>query len=184
MPKPSETPADQDALIEDMGAAHSDVEFDTSSLAFDLRDALIETIKRMPQPWGQTPEGGQRDIAAALEHTSRDIVRRVVELVRSNGESSIRALLVGYTEKDGGVQATLKIKTFEAEESAAAILGLHRAVGKHVLMMVASAEDFARDRHNPNVNPDAPGLDFESGSDAAQGDAENGWAGANDADAQ
>jgi hypothetical protein len=172
MPKNTAEQAESDddrsqALIDEMENAHDDVELNNDSLVFDLRDALLEVVKRMPQPWGQTPEAGQRDIAAALEHAADAVVAKAVDLIRANGAESIRALLVSYAEKGGDVTASLKIKPYTVEDSENAILSLHRASGKHVLITVASAADFKRERTDPKTDPDAPPLDFEAGSDLA-----------------
>jgi hypothetical protein len=151
-------------VIDQLEAAADAIEFNTQSLVFDLRDGIIEFLKRMPKPWGITPFDQQQDIAAAAEHVAKEMVRRAVEAMASDGRTSIRALLESYTEKDG-IKVTLKVKTFSEDEALAAVIGLHKAQGKHVLITVASADDYAEDRRDPPTMPDQPGLGFEAGTD-------------------
>lgn len=141
-----------------------DVKFDTGSMVFDTRDAMLEFIKRLPKPWGITPFDQQADVAAAVEQFSKDLVRKIVEAVRADGRSSIRALLVSYAEKEG-INVQLKVKTHSAEESLKAVIALHQAQGKHVLIMVASADEYQEGQRGPELQPDQPGLQFEAGSD-------------------
>lgn len=151
-------------LIERLESAADAVEFDGDTLVFDARDAVLEFVKRMPKPWGITPFDQQQDIAAAAEQFGKDLVRKIVEAIASDGRTSIRALLVKYDEGDD-IKVTLKVKPFDEAESEAAIVGLHRARGKHVLITVASADDYAGERRDPDLQPDAPELSFDAGND-------------------
>jgi hypothetical protein len=138
--------------------------FNTRSMVFDVRDAVLEFIKRMPKPWGITPFDQQQDIAAAAEQFGRDLVRQIVEAVVVDDRTAIRALLVKYDEADD-IKVTLKVKALGTDELEAAVVGLHRARGKHVMITVASADDYAEDRRDAELQPDQPGLHFEAGSD-------------------
>lgn len=136
----------------------------TSGLVFDVRDFLLDQIKARPKPWSATSQDEQRDIAAACEHIAKELVRKVIEAIASDGRTSIRALLVSYGEKDG-IEVKLKVKTFDDDEALAAVVGLHQAQGKHVMITVASADPYAGDRREAQTEPDAPELSFEAGSD-------------------
>ncbi|MFL6864065.1 MAG: hypothetical protein ACJ8DZ_13810 [Allosphingosinicella sp.] len=158
-------------VIVRLAATGEDISIDARSLVFDLRDGILEFLKRLPRPWEQTPFDQQRDVSAAAEQVAKEMVRRAVEAIASDDRTSIRALLVKYDEGDD-IKVTLKVKAFSTEESEAAVLGLHRARGKHVLITVASADDYAEDAREPSaVRPDQPDLGFEAGTDQDLADA-------------
>lgn len=142
------------------------------TLVQDCRDIMLDLFKSRPKPWSAMSEESQRDTAAALENGMRDIVRKIVETVRSDeGTQPIRALLEGYSEKDG-IKATLKVRSFSPEEELAAVVGLHKARGKFVLVTVASVDDYNGSR-DAQTDADQPDLDFEAGDpdgDEPEGD--------------
>jgi hypothetical protein len=165
----------------DGGAREAEVsaaqaEFDAMSEAIDLGEDggkvvasatlwVIELFKRRPKAWDQLSQAEQRDLASGIEHNVKELVRHVVEAVARQGRDPVRCLLVGFTDKGDDIKVELKVKAFTPEENEAAVLGLHRARGKHVLVTVASADDFhdepARDESEPDQRP----LEFESGTD-------------------
>jgi hypothetical protein len=124
---------------------------------------FVDLYKSRPRAWDQLSQDEQRDLSAALEHNAKELVRQVVEAIARNGREPIRAVLESYTEKDG-VKVSLKVKTFSEEEALAAVIGLHKAQGKSVLITVASADDF-NDGPVDVTEPDQRALGFESGSD-------------------
>ena len=179
--KKSQTQPDtEDQLPGDGGAREAEVETaidkvgnlaDTIDLGEDQGKVVAETAafflelyKHRPKPWGELSQAEQRDLAAQLEHNAKELVRHVVEAIARDGRDSIRALLESYTEKDG-IKATLKVKTYSEDEALAAVIGLHKAQGKHVLITVASADDFATEPMQDASEPDQPALGFEAGSD-------------------
>lgn len=133
---------------------------------------MLDQIKHSPR-WSDLLEAGQRDLAATIQTNAEDLVTKIIEAVRANGAQPIRALLESYSEKDG-IKASLKIKPIDDEEALQAIIGLHRAQGKHVLVTVASAQDFDQSPAEIPIEPDEPGLGFDAGddSDLAGGDDE------------
>jgi hypothetical protein len=129
---------------------------------------MLDQIKHAPR-WDDLLEAQQRDLGATVQQNAVDLVGKIVEAVRANGAEAIPALLESYSEKDG-IKAVLKIKPEDDEQSLAAIIGLHRAQGKRVLIMVASAQDFDHDPGEIEIMPDEPGLGFDAGSDEHPGD--------------
>lgn len=125
---------------------------------------LVELFKARPKPWGQMSQAEQRDVVAALETNAKELVRRIAETVAKNGAEPVRCLLEGYTEKDG-IKATLKVKPMDEDEEEAAVLALHRARGKFVLLTVASADDYHSTPARDESQPDQPALGFEAGTD-------------------
>lgn len=135
-------------------------ELDIDFLLGDVREFFLDMFKTRPRPWSACSEAEQRDIVAACDHSARDFIRQTVELVRADGRDSIRALLESYSEKDG-IKATIKIKPVDEDDALAAVIGLHKAQGKHVLVTVASADDYTGQRRESEIQPDAPSMSFE-----------------------
>lgn len=160
----SDTESETSPVIERLETFAEDLTLDAGYLVEDCRDFMLDLFKTRPKPWSATPEGEQRDIAAAIEQTMTDFVRKVVETVRTDPNTQpIRCLLEGYSEKDG-IKAALKVKAFTPEEEEAAVVGLHRARGKFVLVTVASVDDY-RGGRDAETLADAPELGFEAGDD-------------------
>lgn len=162
-------PAQHERAIDRMERMASEATLDTRSMVFDVRDFLLEQIKARPKPWSATSQEEQRDVAAACEHAAQELVRKVVEGIASDGRAQVRALLVKYDEGDD-IKVTLKVKAFSPEETEAAVIGLHRARGKHVLITVASVDDHKEGQREAETLPDQPGLGFEAGTDNHPGD--------------
>lgn len=167
-----ETDVDSDEVslsVQRMEDTATDFELgETKFLVAGARDFLLEQIKMRPKPWSATSEKDQIDVAAACEHAAVELVRKIKEALATEGKQPIRALLESYVEKDG-IKVSLKVKTFSDEEALAAIVGLHNARGKHVMITVASVDDYRGDRPAA-TDPDQPGLGFEAGNDAYDGD--------------
>lgn len=125
-------------------------------------ETMVEFFRHRPKPWSAMGQAEQRDLMAATEYFAKELVRRVVEEVASDDRTRIRALLESYTEKDG-IRVTLKVKPFGEEEALAAVIGLHKAQGKHVLITVASADDYAGVAPADTSEPEQRDLGFESG---------------------
>lgn len=150
--------------IDRMEAMATDLEIDTGEMVFDVRDFLLNTIKARPKPWSGTSQAEQRDVAAACEHAAKELVRKVAEAIASNGVQSIRVLL---TKVNMGTDIVIsgKVKTFGEDEEDRAVLQLHRAIGKHVMLTRASADDYTGEGREADTDPDEPDFEFE-GDDA------------------
>lgn len=155
--------------IERMENIADELEIETGEMVFDVRDFLLDTIKARPKPWSATSQAEQRDVAAACEHAAKELVRKVAEAVASNGTSAIRVLL---TKVNMGADIVIsgKVKTFGEEEEDAAVLALHRAIGKHVMLTRASADDYMGGEREAATDPDEPDFGFEGDGDDDEGD--------------
>lgn len=129
----------------------------------DLALHNLEQFKHRPKVWDQMSQAEQRDLYAALSANAKETVRRIVEAIAAQQREPIRAMLESYTEKDG-IKVTLKVHTFDEEEALAAVVGLHKAQGKHVLITVASADDYDVERTDPS-QPEQNEMGFEAGAD-------------------
>jgi len=165
MVKTKEPVEEVSPATERLEAIVQESEFSPDTLAGDVRDTMLDLFRSRPKPWSAMTEAEQNDVVRALEYASRELVLKAVDAIRSTGtESPIRAILESYNEKDG-IKAALKIKTMGEQDGEAAVLALHKARGKMVLVTLASADDYLGDRGDPAIMPDQSGLDFEAGAD-------------------
>lgn len=153
------------SAIERAEEAASDWEFDPAMLVSDGRDFLLEQIKRRPRPWDGSSPSEQRDIAAACEHAAQELVRKIAEAIAARGQEPVRVLLDKIALGES-IQITGKVKTFSADEEDRAVMILHHARGKYVMVTVASKDDFQTgERPAPGVPEESPALPFEAGAD-------------------
>ena len=54
-------------------------------MAGDVRDMLIDMFKTRPKPWDQMTAAEQSDICKAIDYASREMVKGVVDEIRSEG---------------------------------------------------------------------------------------------------
>lgn len=149
---------------ERLGIIASSAPLQTGTLAGDVRDTLLDMFRTRPKTWSQMTEAEQQDIGRALEYAARQLVRGVVDTIRSDGhDEPVRAILEGYTDK-GDIKATLKVKTIDGDDADRTILALHKARGKMVLITIASADDYFGERSALETDPDQPDLGFEAGA--------------------
>lgn len=139
----------------------------TDEAVFDARDFMLEQIKHRPKPWSATSQAEQRDVAAKCENAARELVRQIVEAVAANGTQAIRVLLTKVNAGGDDIVVTGKVKLGGAEptEQDTAILALHHAIGKHVMLTRATVEDYAGQGREAETDPDQPPLGFEAGEE-------------------
>lgn len=150
--------------VDRMFSMVDELELNPREMVFDVRDFLLDTIKARPKPWSATSQAEQRDVAAACEHAANELVRKVVEQVAARGVDPVRVLLTKTTLGDDIVIAG-KVKTFSDDETDKAVMLLHHARGKHVMLTVASTEDYKGDGRDPETDPDQTDFGFEGGDD-------------------
>lgn len=150
--------------IDRMEGMATDAVLQDRSLVFDVRDFLLDQIKSRPKPWSGTSNAEQRDVAAACEHAAVELVRKIVEAVATNGQDPVRVLLTKVTLGDD-IVISGKVKTFAEDEEDRAVTMLHGARGKHVMLTVASVDDYRGEQREAETLPDQNGFGFEAGSD-------------------
>lgn len=143
------------------------LELDPGEMVYDIRDFLLEKIKHRPKPWSATSQQEQRDVAADCEEAAKELVRQVVEIVAARGADPIRVLLTKVNAGGDDIVITGKVKFLDAEptERDKAILSLHHAIGKHVMLTRATVDDYTGQGREAETEPDEPPLDFEAGGD-------------------
>jgi hypothetical protein len=155
------------ASIEAMDNITEALRITTEEAVFDARDFMLEQIKHRPKPWSATSQIEQREVAAKCENAARELVRQIVEAVASNGTQAIRVLLTKVNAGGDDIVVTGKVKLGGAEptEQDTAILALHHAIGKHVMLTRATVEDYAGQGREAETEPDQQALGFEAGSE-------------------
>jgi hypothetical protein len=142
---------------------------DTTTLAGDIRDTLLDLFKTRPKPWSKMVEDEQQDVARALEYAARELVNKTVEIVKAAGKDNpVKAILEGYADK-GDIKATVKVKTVGDDEALAAVAQLHQMRGKLILLTLASPADYMGERSPADTDPDQAPL-FAGGTDPAGDD--------------
>lgn len=149
---------EDDVEVEFMKQA--EIEIDPKNFIPSIRDALLEQFKHRPKPWSAMSEAEQRDCAHGLEDFATSLVRRIVEEVAAGPRRSIRCLLESYTEKDG-IKVAMKVQAFGESESENAVLFLHKARGKNVVVQLASIDELKGDRP-AEIMPNQPEIDWDA----------------------
>lgn len=161
--------AEHRTAVDGMAEAAERLQLDTSALVFDVRDFLLEQIKQRPKPWSATSQAEQRDVAAQCEHSATELVRKVVEALAANGVDSIRVLLTKVNAGGDDIVITGKVKFVDEDPVSRdkSILSLHHAIGKHVMLTRATAEDYKQGGSDVDqlTDPDDPEFGFEGGGD-------------------
>lgn len=126
---------------------------------------IIDLFKHRPKAWDQLSQTEQRDLISGIEDNVHELVEQVVTAVRAADEDSVRCLFVGFTDKGDDIKAELKVKAISKEDTEKAVVAMHRARGKLVMVTVVSADDFHTEPARDTSEADQPGLTFEAGSD-------------------
>jgi hypothetical protein len=149
------------SAIERLEQLATELALEPDALIVGIRDFLLQTIKDRPKPWSATSQAEQRDVAAACEHAATELVRKTVEAVAARGQVPVRVLLT-KVNLAGDIVISGKVKTFDEAEEDQAVNTLHKAIGKHVLVTVASADDF-KGEGEAQTDADQADLVFEAG---------------------
>jgi hypothetical protein len=133
---------------------------DPSEAVQALRDYTLQIIKDLDKPWHKLPQERQIDLARAIEHSSKDVVRTIVETVASRGQKPVRVLLKKIAAGDK-IQITGEVSLLGTERPDDSLLLLHHAIGKHVMLTRATVDDYAQGGE-AETDPDEPALEFDS----------------------
>jgi hypothetical protein len=158
------------SAIKQAEQAASEFVLRNKSLVWDARDFLLDQIKRRPKPWGGCSGGEKADIGAACEHAATELVRKIAEEMASGGQPSVRVLLGQITLGDD-IKLNGKVRLEPDDDEDRAVLFLHRAQGKHVMLTLASKDEHKEnERPAPGVPAEEPELSFEAGSEEIDND--------------
>ena len=141
------------------------------TLGGDIRDHLLEYQKheKSPLPWNMLSEEKQRDMVERTEKFVDVLLKRIVQIVRADGNEQIVCQLKGIgTDGKGGIIA--KIAT-PFRQDAWGILGMASTVA----VVVADSRSYEGERKpgSKHVQKQQPGLFEEPAGDGAGGEAKD-----------
>ena len=129
--------------------------FDDKTLVGDIRDAMLEMFKHRPKAWQSMTEDEQHEMVDFIQFGARSFVDRSIEIIRGDGEKSVRAMLEKYADK-GEITVTLKISRSALADGDNIIRTLHECVGKNVMIIPASVEDYNGEKAPVEIDSDQP----------------------------
>ena len=125
----------------------------------DVRDFMLDRIKRMKKPWDQLGEYEQRSEITSADMAAQQLVRKVVMLVAAHGRRHIKAAFEQYTVKDG-----LKI-VLQAPVTQENVLTLTAGRGSQVILTLADDSPFAGQKTDPKPTPNQGALPVDPPAD-------------------
>lgn len=146
--------------VEQIEIATENFDPDPSEAVQALTEFTLNTLKQLDQPWQKIPAEQQKDLIAAVQNNAKEVVRVLVEMMASRGQEPVRVLLkkIGVAS-DGKITISGEAALLGSEDPDKAILMLHHAVNKHVMVTRATVEDYAQGEE-PEPDADEPEIDF------------------------
>ncbi|MBY0355684.1 MAG: hypothetical protein K2Q12_08160 [Rickettsiales bacterium] len=132
------------------------ISLDSGTLFGDVRDVLLGHIKALPKPWPQMSQSEQEDAIERACSLSRDLIKRVVHIVASDGRHTIVANLDKVTIKDG-IQAQVTLSKADPNRHI-----LIDCTGQAVLIVLADATDFDGQKEEALADLDQPSLPIDT----------------------
>lgn len=124
------------------------------SLKGDVRDHLLERMKRLPKVWAKMSEGEQRLEISRVEQCADELIHKAVMLIAARERKHIMARVKKVTITDKGCELTFD--GMPATDNAALNVALLQ--GKRVLLIDVSATEFLGERAPAKADPDQPDL--------------------------
>lgn len=180
--------AAQERALKRLEEAIDRMELSGGSLVVDMRDTMLEVVKRMPKVWSACSQHERRDFAKMIESCAQRILKEVSFVIAASDRPSIRATMGNITVGDK-VEAKIKVNSLPEDEMAACIAGMYHLKGKTVIVISADDQAFYHTKREA-VEPDEPGLPFvgdadsprQDGNDDTDADADQGADADTDAD--
>ncbi len=133
-----------------------DIDLDTSTLAGDLRTAVLNQIQQMSMIWSVMPEGEQFQLAHDIDGICRHLVTRAVQLIAADGRRTIRGKLESAARKSGKhpvIEGKLVLPADDEFRHE-----FFDSVGMPVMIVVADVEEYLGERAAFRPDPDEPSL--------------------------
>lgn len=124
------------------------IDLATETLTGDIRDFLLDRVKRLGKPWAAMTEDEQSDQIHAAKEAAENLVRNACKIIAAEGRKTIVGNLLQVTQKDN-IKAVIEFaKTDEMRHE------LFDAQGMAVLLVVAGSETFTGEREPAEPTPD------------------------------
>lgn len=126
------------------------IDLKEETLAGDIRDVLLMTIRDMKRPWSLLVEDEQREINSRMEMAANHLVRQTVQLL-TDYEFPRAVVSLGEVKIKGekGIEAKIECTNIEHNRN---VLGDY--VGSMVMMLMVDSETFMGEREPADVVPD------------------------------
>lgn len=140
------------------GVADAVDQFNTDTLAGDIRDFLLERLRweQDRRPWSDRSEEDQQTTIDEAYAAGKLIVQRVVRMIAAENRDPIIARL--KTVKADGDKIEAQAILSKADPHRHALLD---ATGASVMIMVVDSEDYEGEREPVALNPDQRDLGFD-----------------------
>lgn len=112
------------------------VDIATETMHGDLVQLCIDEMKAMPDVWQKLPQHLQQEVINRVQTRCGEAIRFCVHAIAAQGRDTVAADLEQITAKDG-IKAVLTLSKNDPQRHS-----LLDAVGKPVLLVVASAAEF------------------------------------------
>jgi hypothetical protein len=162
--------AAQEAALRRMHDVIDEMDLQAGTLVGDLTIGLADVVKRIQKPWDAHSQAEKRDLASALGHLARDVVKRTVDIV-AQGEKITVAATVEKIAVSDKVVATLKLASMSELDMGDAIHNLYASQKKRVLIVLADHDAHMGSRREA-VEPDEEQLPFEADTEGEGGGGE------------
>ena len=123
-----------------------------ATLTGDVRDFLLDRVKRLGKPWAAMSEDEQADQIHAAKDAAEHLVQQVCHIIASNGRKAVVGELRQVTQKDN-IKCVIEFSKVDEQRHA-----IWDAQGQTVLLVVAGADAFTGERGPAEPMPDQGSL--------------------------
>lgn len=135
------------------------------ALVASITGELLDCFKHVPKPYAQCNQGQQQDIFRRFETLAKVIVQQTAERIAAHDADRSVKCLVGDAKVGSEIKVDLKLAPVTQEHRDAAILFLAHARGRHVVVKMASADEYSTEEPEDPSQPDQADMPFHAGSD-------------------
>jgi hypothetical protein len=137
---------------------------ESEAVGKDLLQSFLDEVKFLTKPWGATPQSEQKEVLDRWRNRIQDNVRRIVNVIASEGRDVIVCDLDSIKIKDG-IVATLKIS---AGNESGSLNALYGSTGSACLLMVKDSTAHTVGMHDIKPEPDQRAMDLGQEYDASE----------------
>jgi hypothetical protein len=157
----ADMPAAHERAMAEIDAAAETVVFERPKMVGQVRDLILTILRSQDRLMHQKSEAEQRDTASHCQDLADTIVGKIAEVIASGGKQPIRALM-GTITMGESIKIAMVAKPLSPADEDASVRALRHAYGKHVVILVASADDFKEELGEADVESDEPPLNFDA----------------------
>lgn len=130
-------------------AAEHAVEFAVRTLRGDLRDTLLDLVRKLPKQWHALSESEQRDTAFHIDEQARETLLAACQVIADQKWPSLRAKLGDVKIGEKGIEAKLVVGRYDDKRHV-----LFDAQGSMVSVIIDEPSLFMGERGKARIDPD------------------------------